>query len=177
MELAHQLQPVRDAGERAERLRDRVVRHAGRAGGCRRGGGVLPVVAAGNEGLRRQLVVGGELDPVDSETARDDLHVGSLEDAELRVTVRVEGAVPVEMVGLEVEEEGDVTRERVDVLELEARELAHDPRAVRRRERGVGERPADVAGNLDGTACGAEDRAEQLGRRRLAVRAGDADEA
>ena len=66
----------------------------------------------------------------------------------------------VEVVGLEVEEDGDVAGERVDVLELEARELAHDPRALRRRERGVGERPADVAGNFDGPACGAEDRAE-----------------
>ena len=82
----------------------------------------------------------------------------------------------IEVVGLEVQEDGDVAGERVDVLELEARELAHDPRVRRRGEGDVGERAADVAGNLDGPAGGAEDRAEQLGRRRLPVRAGDADQ-
>src|SRR5207249_179000 len=93
-ELAHQLQPVRDAGERTECLRDRVVRHAEGAGGCRRSGGVLPVVTAWNEGLRRQPVVGAELDPVDSEAARHDLRACPLEDAELRGAVRGEAAVP-----------------------------------------------------------------------------------
>ena len=86
-------------------------------------------------------------------------------------------AVPVEVVGLEVEKDGDVAGERVDVLELEARELADDPRARVGLLRCVGERPADVAGNLRGAIVGAEDRAEQLGRRRLPVRARHADEA
>ena len=101
----------------------------------------------------------------------------SLEDAELGRAVGVEGAVPVEVVGLEVEKDGDVAGERVDVLELEARELAHDPRILGGSLGGLGERPPDVAGDLDGTAGGTEDRAEQLGRRRLPIRAGDADEA
>ena len=111
------------------------------------------------------------------EAARHDLRARALEDAELRVAVGLEGAVPVEVVGLEVEEDGDVAGERVDVLELEARELADDPGVRRRDLRRRRQRPADVAGDLDGPAGGAEDRAEQLGRRRLAVRPRDADRA
>src|SRR5581483_859457 len=72
-----------------------------------------------------------------------------------------------------VEEHGDLARELVDVLELEGRQLADDPRGRLDPREG----PADVAGDRDVAAGGAEDRAEQLGRRRLAVRAGDADEA
>src|SRR5262249_12320788 len=62
--------------------------------------------------------------------------------------------------------------ERLDVLELERRELADDP--VRRADRG--ERGADVPRDGDVAPRRAEDRAEQLRRRRLAVRARDADE-
>jgi hypothetical protein len=67
--------------------------------------------------------------------------------------------VPVEVVGLEVEQHGDLARELVDVLELEARELADD--AGRRLDLAVeiGQRATDVAG--DGHA---EHRAEQLAR-------------
>jgi hypothetical protein len=76
------------------------------------------------------------------------------------------------MVGLEVEEHGNVARELVHVLELEGRQLADDPvGALDRRER-----DADVAGDRDVTAGRGEDRAEKRRRRRLAVRAGDADE-
>ena len=65
-------------------------------------------------------------------------------------------------------------RELVDVLELERRELADDPvvLAARRRDSGVPTLPA-TATVPSGRA---EDRAEQLARRRLAVRARDADE-
>ena len=70
---------------------------------------------------------------------------GPLEDAQLRVAVRLEGAVPVEVVRLEVEQDGDVARERRDVLELEARELADDPRARLDLAVELGERAADVA--------------------------------
>ena len=77
------------------------------------------------------------------------------------------------MVGRDVQEHADLRVEAIDVLELEAGELAHDPRVgidvLEARERA-----AHVAGHLDGTPGGAEDLAEQLGRRRLAVRAGDA---
>ena len=148
------------AGEAAERVRDRVVRNVRGARGRRRGSCVLTVVPAWDQRLGGQGIVGGEPDPIHPQVSRDDLCPRTLEDAELRGAVRVEAAVSVEVIGLEVEEDGDVTRERVDVLELEARELAHDPRALRRGERGVGERTADVAGNFDGPACGAEDRAE-----------------
>src|SRR5439155_7866835 len=64
----------------------------------------------------------------------------------------------------------------MDVLELEARELADDPGPGLDHRRDAHERPADVAGDLDGATGGAEDRTEQLGRRRLAVGAGHADE-
>ena len=80
------------------------------------------------------------------------------------------------MVGLEVEKHGDVAGERVHVLELEARELADDPGFGVDAVGGVGESAADVAGDLDRPAGRAQDRAEQLGRRGLAVRARDADE-
>ena len=50
-----------------------------------------------------------------------------LEDAELRVAVRVEGAVAVEVVRLEIEQHSDLAGELVDVFELKGRELADDP--------------------------------------------------
>ena len=84
--------------------------------------------------------------------------------------------MPVEVIGLEVEQDGDVAGERMDILELEARELADDPRVFRGGFGRVGESAADVSGDFDGPSRGAEDRAQQLGRRRLAVGAGDADE-
>src|SRR5581483_7672307 len=81
-------------------------------------------------------------------------------------------AVPVEVVRLEVEQHGDVAGEGLDVLELERRELAHDP--------GAGadgaERGADVPGHRDVATRGAEDGAQELDGGRLPVRARDADE-
>ena len=52
--------------------------------------------------------------------------------------------MPVDVVGLDVEEDGDARPKLVDVLELEAGQLADHP--VVRREESVerGERPADV---------------------------------
>ena len=114
--------------------------------------------------------------PVDPEAARDDLRVCALEDAELRVPVGLEGSVPVEMVRLEVEEDRDVAGEQVHVLELEARQLAHDPRVRGCLFSRVGQRSPDVAGDLDRATGRAQDRAEQLGGGRLPVRAGDADQ-
>ena len=58
--------------------------------------------------IEGQRVVGGELDALEAEAARDDLRLGTLEDAQLRVAIGLERAVPVEMVGLEVEQDGDV---------------------------------------------------------------------
>ena len=86
-------------------------------------------------------------------------------------------AVTVEVVGLEVEEHRDVARELVHVLELEARELADDRRAGLdlARRRPVSARPTFPATSTRRPAA-REDRAEQLGRRRLPVRARDADQ-
>ena len=145
-------------------------------GGSRRGGGVLAVVRTGDARLGRQRVVAAELDaaPVARhrrEAARDDRDVVRalvLEDAELRRAVGVEVAVAVQMVRGDVEENGDVRPKVVDVLELEARELADDPAAAVLR---LGERPADVPGHRR-----AEHLAEERRSRRLPVRAGDADD-
>ena len=176
-ELSHELEPVRHAGKGAERVGDRLVRDAGGTGGSRRRGCVLAVVAAGDAGLGRKLVVGGELDSAYAEAAWHDLGARPLEDAELCVAVRLKAAMAVDVVGLEVEKDGDVAGEGVDILKLEARELAHDPRVRPCLLRGGCERPADVAGDLGGTAVRAENCAEELGRRCLPVRSGHADEA
>ena len=82
-----------DAGEGDERLGDRRVGHAELARDPRRGRCVLAVVGAADPRLGGQRLVGAPLDRLP----------GALEDAELRVAVRLEGAVAVEMVGLEVQ--------------------------------------------------------------------------
>ena len=77
-DLADELEPVRDAGEGAERLRRSPSSGmpAARAAAVG-GGGVLAVVRAGDARLRGQRVVGGELDAAAAsrhraEPARDD---------------------------------------------------------------------------------------------------------
>ena len=112
-----------------------------------------------------ERLVGCELDPVEAEASRDDPGAGALEDAELRVAVRLEGAVAVEVVRLEVQENGDLAGELVDVFELEARELADDPGPRLDLAVEVGQRAADVPGDR----CLQHD-AEQLAGGRLAVR-------
>ena len=74
---------------------------------------------------------------------RDVVRVLVLEDPQLRVGVGLEAAVPVEVVRLEVEQHGDVRLELVDVLELEARDLADDDlvRVGRCRRARVSARP------------------------------------
>ena len=114
-----------------------------------------------------------------AEPARDDGDVVRalvLEDAELRGAVGLEVAVAVEVVGRQVEEDGDLGPERLDVLELEARELAHDPRVFGDCAVEAGERTADVPGHGDGPAGGSKDGAEQLARRRFPVRPGHPDD-
>ena len=72
-----------------------------------------------------------------------------LEDAQLGVHVGAVGAVPVEVVLREVEEDGHRRPEPLDVLELEARELG-DHRRVRRDLAGhAGQGVADVAADGD----------------------------
>jgi hypothetical protein len=136
-------------------------------------------VRAGNQRLGRQHVVGGELDAPAAagnraEAPRHNCDVVRgliLEDPQLRVAVALERAVPVEVVRLEVEEDRDPRLELLDVFQLEARELADDP--VRRLglTHELAQRGTDVPGRPR-----AEHRAQQLGRGRLAVGTGDADE-
>ena len=171
VQLADELEPVGDARECAQSLGDPIVRDPGRPGGGSRGGGVLAVVGAAHQRLRRERIVGGELGAVEVEPARDDLGAGPLEDAQLRVAVGLEAAVPVEVVGLEVEQHRDLAGELVHVLELEARKLADDPRARLDLPVELGQCAADVSRHGS-----AEHGAEQLAGRRLAVRARDAEQ-
>ena len=60
--LGDELEPVLDAGERAQRLGDRLVGEPGGARGGGRGGSVLAVVRAGQARFGRQLVGRRELD-------------------------------------------------------------------------------------------------------------------
>ncbi len=79
------------------------------------------------------------------------------------------------MVGRDVQQHADAGMQRVHVLELEARELADDPAALGQLADEPGDGVADVAGDGARHAPGLEHRADQARRRRLAVRAGDAD--
>ena len=141
-------------------------------------------MGARDERLRRELVPGAELDPLGAagdraEVARHDRDVGLglvLEDPQLGVAVRVVGAMPVEVVGLEVEQHRDARANAVNVLELEAGELAYDPRTAVDRAVEARQRAPDVAGDGDRLSGGAEDRPQQFAGRRLPVRSGDADE-
>jgi hypothetical protein len=79
----------------------------------------------------------------------------------------------IEVVRLEVQQHRDLAGELVHVLQLERRQLTDDPlRRLHRRQR-----TADIAGDDDGSPRSAENRAQQLHGRRLAVRSRDSDEA
>src|SRR6266540_4014411 len=92
--------------------------------GGRRSSGVLAVVRSRKERLGGQFVPGLELDVHGpawnrSEVPRDDgdVRLGLvLEDTELRGAVVVVACVPVEVVGLEVEQHGDARAETMHVL-------------------------------------------------------------
>jgi hypothetical protein len=99
------------------------------------------------------------------------------EDPQLRRQIGPEVAVAVEVVGSEVEEDRALRRELGRVLELEAGGLADDGRVRRDRPDQRRERRADVAGDRDRFGGGAVEVAEQLDRGRLAVGAGDGEEA
>ena len=183
-QLADELDPMRDAVEGAQRLGDRGVVDSGRARRRGRGRGVLAVVRAGDAGLGGQLVRARELDAARtrrgrSETPRHDRGVVrrlALEDPQLRVRVLLERAVAVEMVRLDIEQDGDARLQRLDVLELKGGELADDPGVLRDRIHERRQRAADVPRDLDLAASGAKHRAQKLRRRRLAVRPGDAEQ-
>jgi hypothetical protein len=141
-------------------------------------------VRTGNQRVGRELVGRVELDVASAagdrvETAGEDgdIRFGLvLEQAQLGGAVRVERSVSVEMVGLEVQQHTDARPKAVHVLELEARQLADDPRVVADRAVERADGTADVARDRDRPPGRAEDRAEQLARGRLAVRSGDAEE-
>ena len=153
MQLAHEFEPVRHTFERAQRVGDRVIGKAGRTSRSSRGGGVRAIVCTGHARLCRQRVVRGEV-------LRTDLRLRALEDAQLRVAIGLERPMPVEMVGLEVEQDCDVARERHDVLELEARELAHDPRPRLHGQRNFAQGHVLVAGEHGVDARRGEHRAQ-----------------
>ena len=94
-----------------------------------------------------------------------------LEDAAFRAPVGLIRAVPVEVVVRDVQQDGHGNAELVDPLQLEARQLGDDLGVGRERY----ERRAHVS-RRDRVAAGRSQRGDRhLGRRRLAVRAGDAD--
>ena len=80
------------------------------------------------------------------------------------------------MIRLEVEEHRHPRSQRLDVLELERRQLAHDPRVRGRHADQRRQRAADVPRDLDGHRGRLEDRTEQRRGRGLPVGAGDPDE-
>jgi hypothetical protein len=129
-------------------------------------------VAATEQRLGRQRLIGRERDSRQSQPFWDDHRPSALEDPQLRGSIGVERPVAVEMVGLEVEQHRHLAGELVHILELERRQLADHP--VRRADRR--ERRADVSRNDDVALRGTKDRAEELRGRRLPVGAGDADE-
>ena len=96
------------------------------------------------------------------------------EDPLLGGQVAGEVAVPVEMVGRDVEQRRRARAKAIDRLELEARQL-DDEDPVRRSVDHRRERPPDVAADLDGEAGAGEQRAGHRRGGRLAVAAGDAD--
>ena len=176
-----------DAGKAAQGLGDGALGDARCAGGrhcrCR----VLAVVTARDQRLRGERVVVAELDAL--RCARDGApaarHDGGIarplrrEEAQLGVAIRLEAAVAVDVVGLKVEQHGDARREGVDVLELERRGLADDPRVLGDSLPAVGDagdRPPHVARDLHRPPGGTEDRADQLGGGGLAVGARHGDE-
>ena len=147
----------------------------------RRGGRVLAVVRAADERLGGQRVVGCELDArprreraraARARPLRRRALFSKMRSFAARYASKV--AVAVEVVGLRFSSTATSQRSVVHVLELEARELADDQRRPARPVPSSSHSgAADVAGR---DRARAEDRAEQLARRRLPVRAGDAHE-
>ena len=174
------LEPVLDAGERRE-ARARIDAAGQRDRGGR--GGVGEVVRPAQPDLDPLPLVheravadlqrrhpAGRAGHVDRRE-RDVLGTLTREGLELGVAVGLQRAVAVEVVGLEVQQDRRLGRERQRVLELEGGRLADDGRAVQvlAGQRRVG--GPDVADDPDRLPGRPVDRAEQLDGRRLAVRA------
>ena len=95
--------------------------------------------------------------------------------ARLEAGVVLHGAVPVEVVGRDVEQHADAGRERGRQLDLERRHLDDVDAALGRRLQ-LQDGGADVAAHLRVPAGGAQDVGDERRGRRLAVGAGDGDE-
>ena len=98
------------------------------------------------------------------------------EDAQLGRYVILVAGVAVEVIGREVEQRRGLGRERGGVLELKRRGLADDRRLGRQLSDQRGGRGPDVAGHGHRQPGLAVDVGDPLGRRRLAVGPGHADE-
>ena len=167
-------------GKRAQRLRDRLVADAERAGRRGRGRGVLAVVLAGDPRLGRQLVVGRELDlraapgtgRSRAERPRRRPPPGSRRSAASRRGSPRRSPWRSRWSGVRLR--STATRGRKDSMssswKLDSSQTTHASGAM--TPSSAAERPPDVAGDRDRPAGGAEDRSEELARRRLAVRPG-----
>ena len=98
-----------------------------------------------------------------------------LEDPRLGPQVGGKALMAVEMVGRDVQYHGDPRAKRLDRLELEARRLRHHNAVGREGQRVGGERRADVPADEHRARLLPEERAEQRGRRGLAIGTGDGD--
>ena len=97
------------------------------------------------------------------------------EDPALRRNIALEVAVPVEMIGGEVQPDGNPAMQVRAQVELVGGELEHED-AVLRPEFEIEDRPTDIAADHRVGAGGDEEMVDQRCRRRLAVGAGHADQ-
>ena len=97
------------------------------------------------------------------------------EDPRLRVDVRLEASVAIEVVGRQVQHHRHPRLKELGGFELEARRLAHDEPVGRERERVRRQRRADVAGDQDRTRLLGQHGADERRGGGLAVRPGDRD--
>src|SRR5690348_3534587 len=97
------------------------------------------------------------------------------EDARLGGGISVHGAVPVEMIGSQVQEHADVGTEGIDEFELEAAEFHYRPGAFRGGVGAGNQRRADVSGEQGGNSRTAQNVFDERGCGGLAVGAGDAE--
>ena len=170
-DLGHELEPVRDAGERAQRIGDLLLRGAQDASGGGRRSCVLAIVPARDQRLRGQRIVRVELRAGQTGAARHDGGARPLEDPQLRGAVRFERAVPIEVVRLEVQQHRDPRPELVDVLELKRGQLDDDELLRLDLAVELRQRPTHVSRHR----C-AEHEAQPFGCRRLPVGASDSND-
>ena len=105
----------------------------------------------------------------------DDAHLRAAENAALHRRVMLDGAVPVDMIGRDIEHDADGRIDRGREIDLIGRALDHVmPRGGRRLE--LQHRHADIAAHLHVAAGMAEQMRDQRGGGGFAVGAGDGDE-